>query len=132
MQPYSRHFLGPGEGPFSLGPGAKGLAELATAVMPEQMTLILAATVPLTLQLSLPIGTILPLSTPPPPPAMNMTHEGRRDIMMFCKSQILPDPKAKGFLKHKKNPQLMFWHLPYTLYWKENTLKKELQDLILP
>ena len=81
---------------------AKGLAELATAVMPEQMTLILAATVPLTLQLSLPIGTILPLSTPPPPPATNMTHEGCHDIMMFCKSQILPDPKAKGFLKHKK------------------------------
>ena len=31
---------------------AKGLAELATAVTPEQMTLILVAAVPLTLQLS--------------------------------------------------------------------------------
>ena len=81
---------------------AKGLAELATAVTPEQMTLILAATIPPTLQLSLPIGTVSPLSTPPPPPATNMTPEGRQDIMMFCKSQILPDPKAKGFLKHKK------------------------------
>ena len=70
---------------------AKGLAELATAVTPEQMTLILAATVPPTLQLSLPIGTISPLSTPSPPPAMNMTREGHHDIMMFCKSQILPD-----------------------------------------
>ena len=79
---------------------AKGLAELT----PEQMTLILAATVPPTLQLSLPIGTILPLSTPPPPPAMNMTREGHHDIMMFCKSQILPDPKAKGFLNMRKNP----------------------------
>ena len=49
---------------------AKGLAELATTVTPEQMTLILAAAVPLTLQLSLPIGTISPLSAPPPPPAI--------------------------------------------------------------
>ena len=81
---------------------AKRLAELATAVTPEQMTLILAATIPLTLQLSLPIGTVLPLSTPPPPPATIMTREGRHDIMMFCKSQILPDPKADRFLKHKK------------------------------
>ena len=81
---------------------AKGLAELATAVTPEQMTLILAAAVPPTLQLCLPIGTAFPLSTPPPPPATIMTCEGRHDIMMFCKSQILPDPKADGFLKHEK------------------------------
>ena len=81
---------------------AKGLAELATAVTPEQMTLILVAAIPLTLQLSLPTGTVSPLSTPPPPPATNTTHEGHRDIMMFCKSQILPDPKAKGFLKHER------------------------------
>ena len=80
----------------------KGLAELATTVTPEQMTLILVATVLPTLQLSLPIGTVLPLSTPPPPPAMIMPREGRHDIMMFYKSQILPDPKADGFLKHEK------------------------------
>ena len=55
---------------------AKGLADLATAVTPEQMTLILVATVPLTLQLSLPIGTISPLSTPPLLPATNTTREG--------------------------------------------------------
>ena len=81
---------------------AKGLAELATAVTPEQMTLILAAAIPLTLQLSLPVGTVSPLSAPPPQPAMITTREGRHDIMMFCKSQILPDPKADGFLKHKR------------------------------
>ena len=81
---------------------AKGLAELATAVTPEQMTLILVAAIPLTLQLSLSIGTVSPLSTPPLPPATNTTHEGCCDIMMFCKSQILPDPKAKGFLKHER------------------------------
>ena len=45
---------------------AKGLANLATTVTPEQMTLILAAAVPPTLQLSLPTGTVSPLSAPPP------------------------------------------------------------------
>ena len=81
---------------------AKGLADLATAVMPEQMTLILAATVPLTVQLSLPTGTILPLSIPPAPPTTMTTCEGRHDIKMFCKSKILPDPKHKDLLKHEK------------------------------
>ena len=83
---------------------AKGLAELATTVTPEQMTLILVAAVPPTLQLSLPVGTVSPLSTPPPPPATITTREGCRDIMMFCKSQILPDPKADGFLKLMPTP----------------------------
>ena len=81
---------------------AKGLADLATTVTPEQMTLILAAVVPPTLQLSLPAGTVSPLSAPPLQPATTTTHEGHRDIVMFCKSQILPDPKADGFLKHER------------------------------
>ena len=81
---------------------AKGLADLATTVTPEQITLILAAAVPPTLQLSLPTGTVSPLSAPPPQPATTMTCEGPRDIVMFCKSQILPDPKADGFLKHER------------------------------
>ena len=81
---------------------AKGLADLATTVTPEQMTLILAAVVPPTLQLSLPAGTVSPLSAPPPQPVTTTTREGRHDIVMFCKSQILPDPKADRFLKYKR------------------------------
>ena len=110
---------------------AKGLAELATAVTPEQMTLILAATIPPTLQLSLPIGTILPLSTPPPPPATNTTREGCHDIMVFCKSQILPDPKAKGFLKHeKKSPTSVLAAALYIVlerkYFEEKTSRSDI------
>ena len=109
---------------------AKGLADLATTVTPEQMTLILAAAVPPTLQLSLPAGTISPLSAPPPPPAMTTTCEGHHDVVMFCKSQILPDPKADGFLKHeRKSPTRVFWQPPCTSYLKENTSKKKLRDL---
>ena len=51
---------------MSQAQAAKGLAELATMVSPEQMTLILAATIPPTIQLALPTGSISPLSTPPP------------------------------------------------------------------
>ena len=46
----------------------QGIAELASLITPEQMTLILAAAVPPTIQIVLPPGSASPLSTPPPPP----------------------------------------------------------------
>ena len=46
---------------------AQGIAELASLITPEQMTLILAAAVPPTIQIVLPPGSASPLSTPPPP-----------------------------------------------------------------
>ena len=55
---------------------ANGIAELATLITPEQMTLILTAAVPPTIQLVLPPGTALPLSTPPPPPTTVATEAG--------------------------------------------------------
>ena len=112
----------------------KGLAELATTVTPEQITLILAAAVPLTLQLSLPVGTISPLSAPPPQPATIMTHEGRHDIMMFCKSQILPDPKADRFLKHeRKLPTRVLAAALYIVlerkYFEERTSRSDIASM---
>ena len=44
---------------------AKGITDIAGLISPEQLTLILAAAVPPTLQLVLPPGQISPLSTPP-------------------------------------------------------------------
>ena len=55
---------------------AQGIAELASLITPEQMTLILAAAVPPTIQLVLPPGTTSPLSTPPPPPTTVATEAG--------------------------------------------------------
>ena len=112
----------------------KELAELATAVTPEQLTLILAAAIPPTLQLSLPIGTISPLTTPPPAPATITTCEGHCDIMMFCKSQILPDPKANRFLKHKKkSPTHVLAAALYILlerkYFEERTSRCEIASM---
>ena len=47
---------------------ARGIADIASLISPEQLTLILAAAVPPTLQLVLPPGHISPLSTPPTTP----------------------------------------------------------------
>ena len=113
---------------------AKGLADLATTVTPEQMTLILAAAVPPTLQLSLPAGTVSPLSAPPPQPVTTMTREGRHDIVMFCKSQILPDPKADGFLKYKrKSPTRVLAAALYVVlerkYFEEKTSRSDIATM---
>ena len=112
----------------------KGLAELVTTVTPEQMTLILATAVPPTLQLSLPVGTVSPLSTPPLPPATIMTCEGHRNIMMFCKSQILPDPKADGFLKQEtKSPTSVLAAALYVVlkkkYFNERTSRSDIASM---
>ena len=83
----------------------QGIAELASLITPEQMTLILAAAVPPTFQLVLPPGTASPLSTPPLPPTTVATEAGRQDVTRYCKKNILPDPAADCFDKcDKKAP----------------------------
>ena len=76
---------------------ARGIADIAGLISPEQLTLILAAAVPLTLQLVLPPGQISPLSTPPPPPETSTTAAGRQEMIKYCKNMILPDPSSAVF-----------------------------------
>ena len=78
---------------------AQGIAELASLITPEQMTLILAAAVPPTIQIVLPPGSASPLSTPPPPPTTAATEAERQNIIKYCKKNILPDPAANCFTK---------------------------------
>ena len=56
---------------------ARGIADIAGLISPEQLTLILAAAVLPTLQLVLPPGQISPLSTPPPTTSGNINYCGR-------------------------------------------------------
>ena len=102
MQPYSQCFLGPGKGPFSSGLGGKqtGWTSHCSDTWADDSHFSGHRTTDS--KAFSPYWDRFTTITPPPPPAMNMTHEGHHDIMMFCKSQILPDPKAKGFLKHEK------------------------------
>ena len=77
---------------------AKGLADIAGLVSPE-LTLILAAAVPPTLQLVLPPGQMSPLSAPPPPPVTSTTPTGRQEMINYCKKQILPNHLSDAFKK---------------------------------
>ena len=76
---------------------ARGLVDIAGLISPEQLTLVLAAAVPPTLQLVLLPGQISPLFTPPPPPMTATMAAGRQDMIKYCKNMILPDPAADAF-----------------------------------
>ena len=78
---------------------ARGIADIATLIAPEQFTLVLAAAVPPTLQLVLPPGLVSPLSTPPPPPKPATTALGRLEMVKYCKTKILPTSTDEAFLK---------------------------------
>ena len=83
----------------------QGIAELASLITPEQMTLILAAAIPPTIQIVLPPGSALPLLTPPLPPTTAATEAERQNVIKYCKKNILPDPAANCFDKcDKKAP----------------------------
>ena len=64
---------------------ARGIADIAGLISPEQLTLVLAAAVLPTLQLVLPPGQISPLSTPhpPPPPKTATTVAGRQEMIKY-------------------------------------------------
>ena len=78
---------------------ACGIADIANLISPEQLTLVLAAAVPPTLQLVLPPGVVSPLSTPPPPPPPKpaTTALGRLETIKYCKTMILPRPTDEAF-----------------------------------
>ena len=76
---------------------AKGLADVANLVSPEQLTVVLAAAVPPTLQLVLPPGQVSPLLAPPPVPKTSSTPSDRKELIQFCKNNILPDPSHSAF-----------------------------------
>ena len=63
---------------------AKGLADIAGLVSPEQLTLVLATAVPPTLQLILPPGQISPLVAPPPPPKTLTMLTGQKELIEYC------------------------------------------------
>ena len=112
----------------------RGIADLATLVTPEQMTLILTAAVPPMLQLVLPPGTTSPLTTPPPPPVTVTTEVGRQDIIKYCKTHILPDPAADCFHDcEKKSPTRVLATAIYSTlekkYFDERTPRAEIATM---
>ena len=106
---------------------ARGIADIASLISPEQLTLILAAVVPPTLQLVLPPGHISPLSTPPPPPKTVTTAAGRLEMIKYCKSVILP--KATDEVYHRCDERTPVRVLTVAIFC---TLEKHLFDETTP
>ena len=107
---------------------ARGIADIASLISPEQLTLILTAVVPPTLQLVLPPGHISPLSTPPPPPPKTATTVvGRLEMIKYCKSMILP--KAMDEVYQQCDERTPVWVLAAAVFC---TLEKHLFDETTP
>ena len=100
---------------------AHGIADIATLIHPEQLTLVLAAAVPPTLQLVLPPGVVSPLSTPPPLPKPATTAIGRLEMMKYCKTKILPKSTDEVFQQCEE--QTPIWVLAAAIFC---TLEKHL------
>ena len=75
---------------------AKGLAELATLLMPQHYTLLLTATITPPIQLIVPGQMISPLSTPPLPKQESSTAAGCVEIINFTKRKVLPNPNSES------------------------------------
>ena len=82
---------------------AKGLAELATLLMPQHYTLLLTATITPTIQLLILGQMISPLSTPPPLRQESSTAAGRIEIINFTKCKVLPNPDSESLINCDDN-----------------------------
>ena len=82
---------------------AEGLAQLATAVSPDQYTMILNAAALLKIQLVVPGTSLCPLTAPPPPQPEQTTAHGQQEIINFTKSKVLPNPNSTALASVDKN-----------------------------
>ena len=82
---------------------ASGIAELASEIEPDQMTMLLcAATLP-AIQIVIPGQLLSPLATPPPPQSAASTTLRKRDIINYMKQLVLPNPNAPELLPCDRN-----------------------------
>ena len=81
---------------------ACGIADIASLISLEQLTLVPDAAVPPTLPLVLPPGVVSPLSTPTPPPKPTTTALGQLETIKYCKTMILPRSTDEAFQQCKE------------------------------
>ena len=82
---------------------AEGLAELSTAVTPQQFTMLLTVAAIPTIQIIVPGQLISPLTTPPPPQYPASMALGRSEIIKFTKLKVLPNPDASALTPYDEN-----------------------------
>ena len=90
---------------------AKGLADVASLVSPEQLTVVLAAAVPPTLQLVLPPGQISPLLAPPPPPRHRLRRQTRKSLSSFV--------KITSYQTHQIQHSIVVMHVHPQEFWQQ-------------
>ena len=79
------------------------LAEISTEISPEHFTLILmAATVPV-IQIVVPQGMISPTVVPALPPPTAATPLGRKSIIDYTKTKVLPNPDSPALWECTRN-----------------------------
>ena len=82
---------------------ASGIAELASEIEPDQMTMLLcAATLP-AIQIMIPGQLLSPITTPPPPQSAASTTMGKMDIINYTKNLVLPNTDAPELLQCDRN-----------------------------
>ena len=80
-----------------------GIAELASKIEPDQMTMLLcAATLP-TIQIVIPGQLLSSIATPPPLQSAASTTMGKMDIINYTKKLVLPNPNAPELLQCDRN-----------------------------
>ena len=104
---------------------ARGIADIATLIAPEQLTLVLAAAVPPTLQLVLPPGVVSPLSTPPPPPKTATTAVGKLEMLKYCKTKILLKSTDEVFQKCEERTPVLGASCGYILHFRKTSIRRD-------
>ena len=85
------------------GEVAKGIAELASHVTPEQYTMLLVASAMPTIQVVVPGQMIGPLTTPQLHQTKTSTAIRCTELIEFTKSQVLPNPYSSELAEADKN-----------------------------
>ena len=82
---------------------AEGLAELSTEISPEHFTLILTAATAPVIQIVVPQGMISLVVAQAPPPPSEATPLGRKSIIDYTKTKVLPNPDSPALHECNKN-----------------------------
>ena len=90
---------------------AKGLADVANLVSPEQFTVVLAAAVPPTLQLVLPPGQVSPLLAPPRSPRHQLRRQTGKSLSSFV--------KITSYQTHHIQHSTVVMHVHQQEFWQQ-------------
>ena len=93
---------------------ASGIAELASEIKPDQMTMLLSAATLPAIQIVIPGQLLSPISTPPPPPSAASTTLGGKTSLTTLNNLSYPIPTHLNCYHVTATRQCMCWLLQHT------------------